>query len=104
MNDNLVSEHRAAFDLLDVRPDTAVLVLRDDENLIALWAFAQRTYRDGNGLARSPDRHTDAHRRTGRGRVDCALDSRPHDRISGRRVDTRVESHDLGGDRSRRTS
>src|SRR4029079_4630483 len=75
MNDNLVSEHRAAFDLLDVCPGSAVLVLRDDKDLITLRAFAQRIHRHGNGRARGADRHTDAHRRTLGGRVGCALDS-----------------------------
>ena len=61
MDNNLIADHGAAFNLASVDSIAAVLVRRDDEYLVASWPFAQRTNRYGDDMLFRTDRNPDAY-------------------------------------------
>src|SRR5215510_6725901 len=96
MNHDFIAEHRAAFDLLDVRAGTAILIVRDHEHLVSLRPFTQCAHRNGDGLTRGADRYTDPHRGARRWCLTCTVDFCAHHSISCRRGEPWVESPDRG--------
>ena len=61
MDNNLIADHGAAFNLASVDSIAAVLVWRDDEYLIASGPFAQRTNRYGDDIKFGTNRNPDAY-------------------------------------------
>ena len=66
IDDDLVAEHGAAFNLAGMDPVAAILVRCDDEHLIPSRPLAQRADRNGDGIPGETDRNSDAHRRSWR--------------------------------------
>ena len=61
MDNDLIADHGAAFNVASVDSVAAVLVRRDDEYLIASRPFAQRTNRYGDDMIFGTDRNPDAY-------------------------------------------
>ena len=61
MDNDLIADQGAAFNVASVDSVAAVLVRRDDEYLVASWPFAQRTNRYGDDMMFGTDRNPNAY-------------------------------------------